>query len=622
MITAEQVHRGADGCTVGGLLRRNAERHADRPALSTGTGEAGTTVTWAQLYERVAAAMHGLSAAGLRHGDRMLIDVSSRPEHWVVDHAAVHLGAIPCTAYQSLSTDQIRHVATHSAATVVVLEGADQLARWRPVLDTLTTLRSIVLIDDATLDGAGPDTARFRGDHRLASYSDLLAGGAELHRADPDAVRRAGDERSPDDPVTMIYTSGTTGDPKGVVLTHRNVFHQAAAQELVQPGPPHPRQVAYLPLAHVAERVLSMYLPLFNAGHVTVCPDPAQLAPTLREVRPHGFFGVPRVWEKFAAAVQGALAALPEERRAAVEAARDTATRVYALRARGAEPDADLAAEFDRVDRTVLRELREQLGLAEAVRLGSGAAPIPAEVLEFFGGLGLPIMEVWGLSETTGAATTNFPDGYRPGTVGLPTPGMEIRTADDGEVLVRGPLVFAGYLDTDGRVVPDVDERGWLATGDVGTLDDDGYLTITDRKKELLITAGGKNVAPSRAEGLLRRHPLIGHAAVIGDRRPYVTALVTLDEESAPAWAAARGLEADDVAALASDPTVLAEVADAVRAANTELSRPEQIKAHRVLGGVWTPETGELTPTMKLKRRVIEHNHADEIAALYADDAP
>ncbi|WP_307831755.1 AMP-dependent synthetase/ligase [Prauserella cavernicola] len=604
MTTAAQVRESAGTWTIPSLIRRNAEEHGDAPAL-TGSGR---TTSWAELRDAVAAAAHGLRAAGLGPGDRMLIDVSARPEHWIADFAATHLGALPCTTYATLSTEQIRHVATHSAATVVVLEGEAQLRRWRPVLDSLPALRAVVVLDGAVAPG---------GDARFVGYDDLMLGGAELHRGDRAQLERWTDAVRAADPVTMIYTSGTTGAPKGVVLSHANVLYQAAAQELLNPVEPNPRLVAYLPLAHVAERVLGMYLPVFSAAHVTVCPDQTQLLPTLKAVRPHGFFGVPRVWEKMAAGIQAILGSLPEENRAPIDKARDVAARVYAIKADGSEPPAELASAYEQADAGVLRPLREQLGLDQATRFGSGAAPIPASVLEFFGSLGITIMEVWGLSETTGAATTTFVDRYRAGTVGMPVPGMELRLAEDGEIEVRGPLVFPGYLDADGRVEPDTDAGGWLATGDIGTIDDDGFLRITDRKKELIITASGKNIAPSRAEGLLRAHPLIGYAAVIGDRRPYLTALLALDDEAAPAWAKARGLETTDLGELAAHPDVRAELDGAVEAANGELSRPEQVKRYSVLAEPWTPETGELTPTLKLKRRVIADRYATDIASLY-----
>ncbi|MEU6040937.1 AMP-dependent synthetase/ligase [Actinomadura sp. NPDC047616] len=592
MITAADVHAAVGAQTVRALLRRNAEEYGDLPAL---TGADGSTLTWRRLHDRVRAVASGLRALGLRRGERMLIGMSSRPEHWIADFAAVQLGAIPCTAYATLSPEQIHQIALHSAATVVVLEGPAELRRWRQALAAMPELRAVVVVEGAG-DGHVP-------------FAELAATPPATEPLEPVGL---------DDPVTMIYTSGTTGDPKGVVLTHGNVLYQCALQELIQPVPPHPRTIAYLPLAHVAERVLGMYLPVYSAGHVTICPDPAQLPATLTAVRPHGFFGVPRVWEKFAAAVQHELSRLEGDLRTAVDRARGLAAEAYRIRADGTALPGELAAALADADKLVLRPLRERLGLAEALRLGSGSAPIPPEVLEFFGSLGMTITEVWGLSETTGAATTTYPDRYRAGTVGLPVPGMQVRAAADGEIEVRGPLVFPGYLQPDGRVEPAVDAEGWLPTGDLGTFDDDGMLRITGRKKEIIITSSGKNIAPGRVESLLRRHPLIGHVAAVGDRRPYLTALVALDEEAAPVWAAAHGLPATDFAELAADPRIHEEVSAAVREANEALSRPEQIKAFHLVDRPWTPDGGELTPTLKLRRAVVEQRYAAEIDGLYA----
>ncbi|GAA3598733.1 AMP-dependent synthetase/ligase [Nonomuraea rosea] len=589
MITEEDVRAAVGVLTVPALLRRNAGEYGHLPAL---TGADERTWTWRELCDQVLSVAGGLRALGLRRGERMLIGMSSRPEHWVADLAAVELGAIPCTTYATLSPEQIRQVAVHSAATVVVLEGAAELARWAPALAEMPALKGVVVVEDVD------------GGH--TRYADLLA----AEPAPPDA------EAGQDDPVTMIYTSGTTGDPKGVVLSHHNVLYQCALQELVQPAPAHPRTVAYLPLAHIAERVLGIYLPLYTAGHVTVCPDATRLLATLTEVRPQAFFGVPRVWEKFAAGLQQLLAG---DRRAAVGRARELAAEAYRIRAAGDALPGELAEALEHADREVLRPLRERIGLAEAARLGSGAAPIPAQVLEFFGSLGMTIMEVWGLSETTGAATSTFPDNYRAGTVGLPMPGMEVRLAADGEIEVRGPLVFLGYLRPDGGIQAAVDADGWLPTGDLGAFDADGPLRIIDRKKEMIITSSGKNIAPSAVESLLRAHPLIGYAVVVGDRRPYLTALLMLDAEAAPAWAAARGLAATELKELAAEPPVLDELAAAVRRANEALSRPEQVKVFRVLDHAWSPASGELTPSLKLRRRVIEQRYAGMIEELYAE---
>ncbi|GAA2365746.1 AMP-dependent synthetase/ligase [Dactylosporangium salmoneum] len=602
---ADQCAKTAADLTIPALLHRNATEFADRPALST-LGRDDTR-TWGQLHQEVAALSLGLAEIGLKPGGHMLIMMSSRPEHWLVDLAAVHLGAVPSTVYPTLSTDQLRYLAVHSGAQVLVLEGAAELARWRPILPDLKNLRRIVLVDEAD-----------PGDMTLATValSHVSSIGQAAHRRDPGAFERRWREARPEHPVTLLYTSGTTGDPKGVVLSHHNVIYQAVVLEATVTVPDHGPTVAYLPLAHIAERMLGIYNPIYRAGHVTICPDAAQLVPALRAVGPASFFGVPRVWEKMAAGVQAQLAGADPAMRAAFDAASAVALEAYELRAAGRPVPDELAARLAQADATVLRPIRTTLGLHNMVWAGSGAAPIPVEVLRFLAGLGVDVLEVWGMTETTGTATINTPERFRTGTVGRPNPGMQVRLADDGEILVRGPLVCAGYLGADGSVEPVTDPDGWLATGDVGTIDDD-FLTITDRKKELIITSSGKNISPARIEGLLRAHPLIGQAVAIGDRRPYVTALIVLDDEVAPQWARARGMGDARLPGLAAEPLLLAEVQAAVDAANAKLARPEQVKTFQVLPSSWTPESGELTPTLKLRRRIIAERHRASIDALY-----
>ncbi|MEU6289846.1 long-chain fatty acid--CoA ligase [Streptomyces sp. NPDC046988] len=605
MATAEQLHESVEGQTITALLRRNAQQYGERPALTTGIGPDAGTLTWSQLRAEVAAVTRGLVALGLNRGDRVLIAMSKRAEHWIADLAAVHVGALPCSTYDTLSTEQIGALARHSAAAVLVLEGREQMRRWRPVLDDLPNLRAVVVID---WDAAPADDPRF------VSYTAVRG----AVPPDDAGFEELADAVTTDHPLTLAYTSGTTGDPKGVVLSHRNVIHECLMQDQLVKVPDHPRSVAYLPLAHIAERVLGIYMPICNAGHVTICPEPDQLLPTLLTVRPHGFFGVPRVWEKLAAGLQAKLAALPDERSAAMEEARKTALEVYRLRSDGKDVPAELAEVWEQLDTRVMRPVRATIGLDECHRAFSGAAPIPTRVLEFLASVSLPVYEVWGLSETTGAATVSTPGAFALGSVGRPGPGIEVKAADDGELLVRGPVVFAGYLSSDGGVEPATDAEGWLPTGDVGTVDSRGFVTITDRKKEIIITDGGKNIAPTKIESLLRAHPLIAHAVVIGDRRRYVTALLVLDEGTAPLWAQANGVaDASDLDALARHPKVHAALEGAVAEANAVLSRTEQVKKHRVIAGPWTAETGELTPKLSLRRRAIDEAHAATIESMY-----
>jgi long-chain acyl-CoA synthetase len=361
--------------------------------------------------------------------------------------------------------------------------------------------------------------------------------------------------------------------------------------------------------------MLGIYLVIYKAGHTHTVADHTQLIPALHGVRPFGLFGVPRVWEKMAAALQGGLAAMPEEQRAGVQMARDAAAEAWKLGSEGKPVPEELAARLKVLDEKALLPIRTMLGLNEMTRGGnSGAAPIPVSVLDFLASIGIPVLEVWGLSETTGAVTQNTPDAYRVGSVGRALPGCEIKLGEDDELLVRGPTVFLGYLQADGTIKPDVDADGWYATGDVGSIDEDGYVFITDRKKELIITAGGKNIAPAKVEGLLRAHPLVSQAVAIGDTRPFLTALIVLDDEVAPLWAQARGIPADG---LASNPVVLEELENLVQQANSVLSSPERVKKYQVLSETWTAESGELTPTLKLKRRVITDRYSAAIASLY-----
>jgi long-chain acyl-CoA synthetase len=596
---AQQCAETARGLTIPALLHRNATEFAGLPALSMLGGS--RTYTWGELGDEVAALARGLSEAGLRAGDRMLIMMSGRPEHWIADLAAAHLGAVPSTVYATLSPDQLRYLAEHSGATFLVLESAEMAARWKPILDALPTPPRVLVVGE--------------------SLQEVASRGAELHRADPSVFAEAWRQVRADQPVTLLYTSGTTGDPKGVVLTHQNVIYQSVVLEATVSTPDHPESLAYLPLAHIAERMLGIYNPIYRAGHVTICPDPAQLLTGLVTVRPVSFFGVPRIWEKMVAGLQGQLAAADPPVQAAVAAASAVASQVHELREASLPIPPDLSARFDALDAQVLRPLRARLGLDKMMWAGSGAAPIPVEVLRYLAGIGLDVLEVWGMTETTGTATINTPDHFRTGTVGRPNPGMEIRLAEDGEIFVRGPLVCAGYLQPGGGVAPVVDADGWLATGDVGVLDADGYLTITDRKKELIITSAGKNISPAQIENLLRAHPLIAQAVAIGDRRPYVTALIVLDEETAPLWARARGIPDISVNSLASSPVVLEEIGAAVASANDHLARPEQVKSFRVLPTAWTPVTGELTPTLKLRRRVVQERYAGVIDELYSGSA-
>ncbi|MFD0374492.1 AMP-dependent synthetase/ligase [Streptomyces sp. NPDC127112] len=602
--------------TLPSLLARNADEHPDLPALSWRTGDgagsgdgsggaAWQTLTWSEVRDRVAVLAAGYTALGVARGEHVLLMMGNRPEHWLSDLALVHLGAVPVTVYGTSAPEQIAHIARHSRARLAVVEGARELTRWAPLLDDpATPLERLVVAEAAE---AGPHT----------TYASLYASGVRLHRAG--AFEKAWQESRPEDPLTVVYTSGTTGDPKGVRLSHRNILLQSVRLDRHVDLPEHAEHVCYLPFAHIAERLLGIYLPLLRAAHVRLVADPAAVAAAVRELRPVQFFGVPRVWEKLAAGVRAVLAGLPEEQRRAIEGAGDVARARAGHRERGEEVPAALEASYAEVKERVLDPLLRRAGLDRLIWTASATAPMPIDVVRFWAGWGITIMDAWGLTETSGVCTVNSngPGGFRLGSVGRPIEGLELRLAEDGEVLTRGATVFEGYLRPDGTVESAADAEGWFPTGDIGRLDEDGFLWLTDRKKELIITSNGKNVAPALVENTVKEHPLIGQALVHGDGRSYLVALLVLDPELAPAWAAARGIRAATLAELAAHPAILEETARAVEAANARLNRTEQIKRYRLLAEEWSPETGELTPTLKLRRRVVRERYGALIEGLY-----
>ncbi|MEV6912859.1 AMP-binding protein [Amycolatopsis sp. NPDC051071] len=613
MTTQPTVAEQIEGQTIPALLHRNAQEFGELPAVTSLDIEGKPTLNWGEFRTAIAEVSRGLAGLGLGTRDRMLIMAPSSPEHLIADLAAAHLGAIPCTAYATLSPEQIGFVARHSAAGIVVLAGADELGRWSQVLDDLPALRHVVVLDESVIPA---------DDKRFLSFADLRAAGAEAHSADPEAFETAWSAITPDDPLSMIYTSGTTGDPKGVVLSHRNAIYQASAVMRLHESPMHATNIAYLPLAHIAERELSIYMPIVWAGHVHTVGNPAGVVGALGQVHPKSFFGVPRVWEKMVAGLKNLLGSLPEDKRNGLIGANELLQQGYKLRSDGKEVPPELAEKIARTDAAALAPVRAMLGLDLVEVASGGAAALPVEILYFMAGLGVEIQEVWGLSETTGAVTSNTLSDFKASSVGRPLEGIEVKVAEDGELLVRGAIVFLGYLQEDGSIKPDVDADGWLATGDIGTIDERGFVTITDRKKELIITSSGKNIAPTKIEGLLKEHPLIGQAVAIGEKRPYVTALIVVDDEIAPGWATANGIQLTEGESLADNAQVRAEIEKAVEAANARLARIEQIKRYHVLPKAWTPESGEVTPTLKLKRRIINDRYAPSIADLYPADAP
>ena len=599
------------GQTICDVLARTAEQFGALPAYSDREDSGDwQTITWAQTGELALQLGAAFIELGLRPGDRVALMLPNRVEHVLADLGVLHAGGVPVTFYATLAPDQIAFMAGNCDAKIAVIDGAGELARWQPVLSQLPSLRRVIVRDAA----ACPAGAAY------LSWQALVTLGAQRLAKDRGPVQRRVAAIRPEDPLTLLYTSGTTGNPKGVIITHANALYELETARAGGNAPMHVRWVSYLPLAHIAERMFTLYIAIGNATHTYFCHEAAtQLVPTMGAVKPTAFFGVPRIFEKVMAGIQALLAGEQnEDRKAAVAAAMATGLEYVHSCEYGQSTPAELAGRFAAADEQILRPIRSLLGLGETEIVVSGAAPLPPEVGAFFGGLGVRIMDVYGMSETTGAFTTNTPRAFRLGTVGRPVPGSEVMIAGDGEILTRSPLNTPGYLNLPEQTAELIDADGWLHTGDIGSIDDDGFVRVVDRKKELIITAGGENVSPAAVENLLVAHPLIGQALAYGDRRPYLVAILTLDGGVAPAWARAHGIEAGSLAELAASPVVLAEVARAVAEANAGLARVQQIKYWELLPVEWTPESEELTPTFKLKRRVVHAKYADVIDALYA----
>ena len=602
----------SEGKTTCDVLARNAETYPDHPALSWEEGGRWRTLTWGQYRDQVAAAAMGLRSIGIARGDFVAIMTKNRPEHVITDLGAVHAGATPVSLYNTLAPEQIQYIADHCNARVAVLEGREFMERWEKVKADLPALERVILLSDAE---------ELPGYDWVLSWADLLARGTAALDAPGggesfEALRR---DVKPEDLATLVYTSGTTGPPKGVMITQRNVVWTVNSLDRTIQYPAGLKGISYLPLAHIAERAATHYVGMAKAGHIHFCPDVLRVFEVVPQVRPHAFVGVPRVWEKVQAGVMAKLAAEEDARKRKIALAAIEAGRLGAkLEAEGSPVPLGLKLKRALFDKLVYSKIRHAIGLDRSMVRVTAAAPISTDTLQFFAGIGLPLAEVYGMTEDTGPATANPPDRIRLGTVGLALPGVEVKLGDEGEILVRGGNVCPGYYKDPEKSAETFDTDGWLHTGDIGTIDADGYVRIIDRKKELIITAGGKNISPANLERLFKQHPLIGQACVVGDRRPYVSALVVLDAEVAPGWASSNGLTFSTIAEFSREPRVHAEIQKAVDDANQHVSQVEKIKRFTILPTEWTVDSEELTPTLKLKRRVIHEKYAEEIEALYA----
>ncbi len=605
------IDAAVDGLTLVEVLNRNADRFPDLPAVYWNEGGSRKSMSWSGYRHSVVDVAAGLLSLGVAGDDFVAIQAGNRPEHVLSDMGAVFSGATPVTLYNTLATPQIAYIAGHCEAKVAILENLEYMKRWEAAKAELPNLDYVVLMEGAE----NYDTVEW-----VLSWDDLLERGRTHLAANPDSVTATSSAVKPTDLATLIYTSGTTGTPKGVMITQRNVVWTAECTSRTVDLPEHPRYVSYLPLAHIGERLATHYMGLWTAGSVQYVPDLSQVAEAVQQVKPQVFFAVPRVWEKFQAGLMARLQAEPNERKRKLAlGAVDHAIRVVQAEQAGKRVGIGDRVKQKASDALVFSKIRSGLGMDELAIAISAAAPIAPELLIFFRGIGLPIYELYGMTESTGPGVTNRPGADKIGTVGQAMPGVELQTAEDDEIMLRGGLVTAGYYKSPETTAETFTEDGWLLTGDLGRLDEEGFLTIIGRKKEIIITAAGKNIAPAKLENLVKQHPLVAQACVIGDGRRYLTMIVALDAEMAPQWAEQHGISFADLASFTQDEAVKSEIERAVQEANEQVARVEQVKKWAIVADDWTPETGELTPSLKLKRRVVLEKYADLIEQMYAE---
>jgi long-chain acyl-CoA synthetase len=599
------AHAGGPG-TLCAAFQATVARYPDQVALRTPGG--AVTLTWGQYGQRVRQVAAGLAGLGVGRGATVGMMMANRPEFHLADTAAMHLGAAPFSVYNTLAAEQIAHVLGNAGCRVVVCE--EQFAARLIAGSRGTAVEQVVCVDGQP---AGTLTLE-----AVVAAGDAGFGFEDCWRA-----------VAPGDVLTLIYTSGTTGPPKGVEITHAQMLAELAAVEEyaaangLAPAGPGDRSISYLPMAHIGDRMGSHYWPMFTGIQVAPLADMTALAGALADVRPTFFSGVPRVWEKLKAGIETMAASESDPvRRQAVQQALQTGLEYAGAVLAGPVP-AGLAGTWRRADEQVLSPIRAALGLDQVRLATSGAAPIAPQVLVFMLGLGIPVAELWGMSECSCVATINPPGAIRIGTVGTALPGVQLKLADDGELLLAGPIVMKGYRNDPARTAETIDPGGWLHTGDLAAIDADGYVTITGRKKDLIINAAGKNMSPAAIEGAIAAgSPLIAQVVAVGDRRPYNVALIALDPDTAAAFAARHGITTPGPAVLAGHPAIRAAITAAVEQGNARLARVEQIKRYAIVPAFWQPGGEEITPTMKVKRHAITAKYASLIDSLYAADQP
>jgi long-chain acyl-CoA synthetase len=548
----------------------------------------------------VRTAGKALMQLGVEVGQPITILGFNRPEWTIMDVAAMAIGAVPAGIYTTNSPAECKYIIEHSESPVVLLENEEQWKKIEQIRGDIPTLKHVVMMKGTEID-----------DEQVLSWDRFMELGS---KGSDDEFEGRLESLDADQLGTMIYTSGTTGPPKAVMLSYDNCVW-TAKQTVATFGVNSTDSVlSYLPLSHIAEQNFTIHMPAVAGSPVYYAESIDRLADNVREVQPTVFFGVPRIWERFHAAVGARLDEATGVKAKISEWARNVGGQVMDLRNRGERPSGALAAQYAVAKKLVFDKVKPALGMSNVRVAGSGAAPVAKEILEFFGTLDIQIFEVYGQSEDTGPTSTNRPGKVKFGSVGPPFPGTEVRIAEDGEILVKGRNVFLGYYK-DPAATADALKDGWLQSGDLGEFDEEGFLHITGRKKDIIITAGGKNVAPKPLESGLKNSPLVTEVVVIGDRRKYLTALVTLDEEACAKYLADAGLEEP----LIESSAIRAEIEVSVQELNAQFARVEQIKKFAILPRQLSIEGGELTPTLKVKRSKVSEHFADIIAGLYDD---
>jgi long-chain acyl-CoA synthetase len=605
MTQRADIDAAVSGKTVCTIFGDAAKKWADLPALRWKRDGEWHSLDWKGYRAEVAAVTVALRGLGFGPGQFGLIMARNIPEHVIADLGIVHAGGAAVSVYNTLAPEQVEYLANHSEASVAFVEDEAYLAKFLQIRSSTPKLRHLILIRGEAPEG-------------VLSWDSLVAEGRAAYARDPGAFEAASRAVGPEDTVGLIYTSGTTGAPKGVVYSHNNiVWTLESARRVLELH--NETLVSYLPLAHVAERFTSQWGSIYNGHEVYLCPDVAELLPYLLEAKPTAFVGVPRVWEKLMAGVNAGIGAEPDEaKRQMAQGALAASIQAYKLKRDGQPVPDELASVVERAQ-PLFMLLRSKIGLDRCHLAITSTAPCRPEVHEFWAALGMPLYEVWGMSELTGPATTVPINDHRAPSVGVPMPGVEARLGDDGELLIRGGNVMVGYYRDPEKTAEAIDSDGWVHSGDIAELGRDGHYRIIDRKKELIITSSGKNISPANLEAVAKSSPIIGQAVAIGDGHSFITVLVVLDPQVAPMWGKAHGIASSSMSELAEHPSTIAEVRRALTIANTHLSRIEQFKRFTILPDEWSPESEELTPTMKLKRRVIHTKYKSQVDAMYAD---